>query len=133
MKKILVAYDGSDPAKRALEQAAELAQAMGARLTIVSVVPIRPRPSPADPWDDTITHADELAEAKALLATRKVECDLLEPPGDPAQTIEQIAEEGAYDMVILGSRGLGTAQRLVQGSVSEHVARHAKSTIVIVH
>jgi nucleotide-binding universal stress UspA family protein len=36
-------------------------------------------------------------------------------------------------MVILGSRGLGTAARVLQGSVSEHVATHTKSTVVIVH
>jgi nucleotide-binding universal stress UspA family protein len=36
-------------------------------------------------------------------------------------------------MVILGSRGLGTAARVVRGSLCEHVATHTKATIVIVH
>lgn len=133
MKKILVAYDGSDPAKHALEHAVELAKAMGGRVTVVSVVPVHPGRAPVDPWDDHAVHTEELTEAKTFLATRQVEYDLLEPAGDPAKTIERIADEGEYDMVILGSRGLGTAARVLQGSVSEHVATHTKSTVVIVH
>lgn len=133
MKKILVAYDGSEPAKHALEQAADLARAVGGSVTVVSVVPVHPGRAPIDPWDDRAVHAEELTEAKAFLAARQVEYDLLEPAGDPAKTIEQIAEDGGYDTVILGSRGLGTAQRVLQGSVSEHVATHTKATVVIVH
>jgi len=134
MKKILVGYDGSEPAKRALEQAAELATAMQASLTVVSV--IRERPGLArvdDPAEDRTTHAAELAEAKAILASRGVAGDYLEPSGDPAQTIERIIEDGAYDTVIVGSRGLGLAARFFQGSVSEHVATHGHATIMIVH
>jgi nucleotide-binding universal stress UspA family protein len=133
MKKILVAYDGSEPAKHALEQAADLAMAMGGTVTVVSVVPVHPGRAPVDPWDDHAVHDAQLVEAKTFLATRQVAWDLLQPAGDPAKTIERIAEEGGYDMVILGSRGLGTAARVIQGSVSEHVATHTKATIVIVH
>lgn len=133
MKKILVAYDGSEAAKHALEEAADLATAMGGTLTVVSVVPVHPGRVPVDPWDDRAVHTAELAEAKAYLATRKVEWNLLEPAGDPASTIERIAEEGGFGMVFLGSRGLGTAARVLQGSVSEHVATHTKATVVIVH
>ena len=39
MNKILVAYDGSEPAHRALERGAELAEAFGAELGVVSVTP----------------------------------------------------------------------------------------------
>ncbi|MFI5261059.1 MAG: universal stress protein [Candidatus Limnocylindrales bacterium] len=133
MKKILVAYDGSEPAKRALEQAAELATAMGGSVTVVSVIPVHPGRVPVDPWDDRAVHDAELIEAKTILGTRQVEWDVLEPAGDPAKAIERVAEEGGYDMVVLGSRGLGTAARVLQGSVSEHVATHAHATVVIVH
>lgn len=133
MKKILVAYDGSDPAKHALEQAADLATAMAATVTVVSIVPVHPGRVPVDPWDDRPVHDAELTEANTILAARHVAWDVLEPAGDPARTIERIAEEGGYDTVILGSRGLGTAARILQGSVSEHVATHTKATVVIVH
>ena len=133
MKKILVAYDGSEPAKRALAEAAELVTAMGGTVTVVSVVPVHPGRAPGDPWDDRPVHDAQLAEAKTILAARHVAWEVLEPAGDPAKTIETIAEEGGYDTVILGSRGLGTAERVLQGSVSEHVATHSKATVVIVH
>lgn len=133
MNKILVAYDGSDPAQHALAHAVELAKVTGGTVTVVSVVPVHPGRAPVDPWDDRAIHAAELTEAKTVLATSGVDYDLLEPAGDPAKTIEQIADEGGYDTVILGSRGLGTAARVLQGSVSQHVATHTKATVIIVH
>jgi nucleotide-binding universal stress UspA family protein len=133
MKKLLVAYDGSDPAKRALEQAADLAKLMNATISVVSVVPVHPGRVRVDPWDDRETHTEELAEAKAFLVGRGIEPNLLEPAGDPARTIEHVAGEGGYDTVIIGSRGLSAAARVLQGSVSEHVATHFHGTVIVVH
>jgi nucleotide-binding universal stress UspA family protein len=131
MKKILVAYDGGQPAHRALDLAAELAQKFDAKVGVVSVIPVHPGRAPIDPWDDRPVHTAELAEAKTILAERGIEAVFYEPAGDPAKTIEQIAEEGGYDMVVVGSRGLGAVSRVFQGSVSEHVATHAAATVVV--
>jgi nucleotide-binding universal stress UspA family protein len=131
MKKILVAYDGGRPAHRALDLAAELAQKFDAELGVVSVIPVHPGRSPIDPWDDRPVHTAELAEAKMILAERGMKAVLFEPAGDPAKTIEQIAEDRGYDMVVVGSRGLGAVSRAFQGSVSEHVATHAAATVVV--
>jgi nucleotide-binding universal stress UspA family protein len=133
MKKILIAYDGSEPAQRALEQAAELATAMGGRVTVVSVVPARSGRVASDPWDDREVHTSALVEAKTLLAARGIEWDLREPAGDPAKTIVRIAQEDEFDTIVLGSRGQGRAARVLLGSTSEYVATHAKATVVIVH
>jgi nucleotide-binding universal stress UspA family protein len=131
MKRILVAYDGGLPARRALETAIEMTKKFEALLTVVSVVPTHPGRSPVDPWDDSAVHGRELDEAKALLAEHGVTAELLEPFGDPAQTIERIAAEGGYDLVVVGSRGLGALSRVLQGSVSEHVATHAETPVLI--
>jgi nucleotide-binding universal stress UspA family protein len=131
MKKILVAYDGGQPAGRALDLAADLAQRYEARVGVVSVVPVHPGRSPIDPWDDRAVHTAELAEARRILGQRGIEAVLYEPEGDPARTIEQIAEEGAYDTVVVGSRGLGVLSRALQGSVSEHVATHSTATVIV--
>lgn len=131
MKRILVAYDGGEPARRALDTAIDLAKQFEAVISVVSVVPVRPGRSPVDPWDDQSVHADELLEARAILAAAGIEADLLEPSGDPARTIERIAAEGKFDTVVLGSRGLNAVSRVLQGSVSEHVASHADVTVVI--
>lgn len=131
MKKILVAYDGGDPARRALEMAAEFATRFGASVGVVSVVPFRTGRSPVDPWDDREIHTRQLAEARDLLRERGIESVLHEPAGDPAVEIERIAESGDYDVIVVGSRGLGSIERFLQGSVSEHVATHAGQTVIV--
>ncbi len=131
MKKILLAYDGGEPARRALDQAVELAKAYDAEVGVISVVPVHPGRAPVDPWDDRTVHAEELLEARKLLREAGIEATLIEPGGDPAKVIEQIAEERGYDTIVIGSRGLGTVARALQGSVSEHVAAHAHATVVI--
>jgi nucleotide-binding universal stress UspA family protein len=129
--KILLAYDGGEPAHRALDLTAELATKFEATVSVVSVVPVHPGRVPIDPWDDTPVHANQLAEAKRLLVGHGIEPALIEQAGDPAQTIERIAQDGGYDMVVVGSRHLGAVSRVLQGSVSEHVATHAPATVVI--
>jgi len=131
MKKILLAYDGGEPAHHALDTAAEVALKFGASISVVSVVPVHPGRSPVEPWDDSAVHAQELLEARRLLREKGIEADLMEPAGDPAKTIEHIAAEGGFDTIVVGSRGLSTLGRALQGSVSEHVATHAGATVII--
>jgi nucleotide-binding universal stress UspA family protein len=131
MKRILLAYDGGEPARRALDTAIDLAKHYDARVDVVSVVPLHPGRMPVDPWDDNVVHAAELRDAKAILEEHGLHPELIEPVGDPAHSIERIALDGGYDTVVIGSRGLGVLSRLLQGSVSEHVASNAKTTVVV--
>jgi len=131
MKRILVSYDGGEPAQKALRTAMELARPFDAGISVVSVVPQRIGRSPTDPWDDQAVHATELLEAKKMLVDAGFEAELIEPAGDPAVSIESIADAGGFDMVVVGSRGLGSIERFLQGSVSEHVATHAHQTVVV--
>ncbi len=131
MKKILLAYDGGAPAMRALDQAIDLARHFDATVGVISVVPVRSRRAPIDPWDDRTVHAEELLEARRLLREAGIEAELLEPAGDPARTIEHTADERGYDTIVIGTRGLGTLARTLQGSVSEHVAANAHVTVVV--
>jgi len=129
--KILVAYDGGDPARRALELTVQLAEKFDAAVAVISVVPVHPGRAPVDPWDDLEVHKAELAEAKAFLLEHGIEPELIERAGEPGPTIEHVAEAGGYDVVVVGSRGLGAVSRVLQGSVSEHVATHGSTTVVI--
>jgi nucleotide-binding universal stress UspA family protein len=129
--KILLAYDGDPSAKRALQTAAKMAQAFEATIDVVSVVPYRPGRAPMDPWDDRDVHDLELQDAVKQLAMLGLTCKTIEPIGAIAPEIERVAREGGYDLVVVGSRGLGTLDRLLQGSVSGHVATHAETTVVV--
>ena len=131
MKKILLAYDGGEPAARALDMTVELARKFGASVAVVSVVPVHPGRSPVDPWDDRPVHLGELKEAQQMLRDKGIEARLMAPAGDPAITIEHIAAEGDFDAVVIGSRGLGTLARALQGSTSEHVATHSATTVIV--
>lgn len=131
MKKILLAYDAGEPANRALDQTIDLAKNFGASVGVVSVVPVRLGRTPIDPWDDRTVHAEALLEARRRLREAGIEAELLEPGGDPARTIERIADERGYDTIVIGNRGLGALARTLQGSVSEHVAANANVTVVV--
>ena len=131
MKNILVAYDGGAPAHRALETAIQLAKHFDASLAVVSVVPVHPGLAPFDPWDDRSVHDQQLAEARDILAGQGIVAEMIEPGGDPAHAIERVAEQGKFDTIVVGSRGLGAASRFLKGSVSEHVATHASATVVV--
>ena len=116
-----------------LATAIELAEKFEAKISIVSVVPLHPGRIGLDPWDDQVVHKAELADAKRTLEEHGITPELFEPIGAPAPTIERIAREGGYDVIVIGSRGLGALERLLQGSVSEHVATHAEATVVVAH
>jgi nucleotide-binding universal stress UspA family protein len=131
MRNILVAYDGGEPAHRALETGIDLAKRFEASLGVVSVIPAHAGRAPIDPWDDKAVHDRQLAEVRVIVARHGVAAELFEPAGDPATTIERIAQTGHYDTIVVGSRGLGTLDRILQGSVSTHVAAHAKATVVV--
>src|SRR3990172_4067891 len=118
MKKILVAYDGGEPAQRALDTAAELARLTGATIAVVSVVPVRPGRFPVEPWDDASVHAQELIEARRMLREMGIEAELIEPAGDPAITIERVAEDGGFDTVVVGSPSLHPTGRVLPRTVS---------------
>ena len=131
MQHILVAYDGGEPARRALDTAIDLAKQFNASLAIVSVIPRRAGRMPVDPWDDKPVHDRELADAREIAARQGITAELIESSGDPARIIERVAETGRYDTVVVGTRDQAALARFFQGSTSAHVATHAQATVVI--
>ena len=131
MKRILVAYDGGEPGRRALDTAIEMARGIGALVTVVSVIPVHPGRAPIEPWDDRGVHAEALREARTTLEAAGISAEYLELAGDPARTLEVLVDELGFDVVVVGSRRLGTVDRLLLRSVSTHLATHANATVVI--
>ena len=131
MQRILVAYDGGEPGRRALDTAIEMAKGIGALITVVSVVPVHPGRAPIEPWDDQGVHREALRDARAALEAAGITAEYMELAGDPARTIEVLVDELGFDVVVVGSRRLGTVDRFLLGSVSTHLATHANATVVI--
>ncbi len=133
MKKILLAYDGTPAAERALETAAELARLSGSPVTVVGVVP--PVPYGSELYPVFVEGPDDLRlaleGARDTLLARGVDATVREYEGDPAGTIEHLADVDGADVIVVGSRGRSALRRLFGGSVSAHVAAHARETVVV--
>jgi nucleotide-binding universal stress UspA family protein len=82
---MLVGYDETDASRRALERAATLAKALGARLVITSVAPVTTpatgRSIGADPVETAADHLTELAQARAYLDGEGLSADYIEAVG----------------------------------------------------
>ena len=131
MKKILVAYDGHEDGHRALEMAARLAHAFGSRVDVVSVVPEGFGRSDGHGEEPAVAHARELVAARGMLRERGVEAGLIEPAGDPAETIERLAEERGYDTIVVGSSRAVREGLPWSDSVTAHVAANARADVVV--
>jgi nucleotide-binding universal stress UspA family protein len=159
---IVVGYDGSDQSDRALARAAELADALRAKLVVVSVArpahlaphelgaePIDPMlvtsglagplmtgsvtALPAAPAADRLEEAQAvLARARDLLARRHVDADYLAEAGDPAERLLGIADERDARLIVVGTRERGLLARIVGHCVDEKLARQAQRDVLLV-
>jgi nucleotide-binding universal stress UspA family protein len=131
---IVVGYDGSEPARRALERAAALA-GPGDTITVVGVFELRAEPvltegAKLDP-SDWLRTRQNLEEAKAWLAERGIDADVVLGQGDPADAILKAAKERGADLIIVGHKGHSPLHMLL-GSVSHKVAHRADCDVLIV-
>jgi nucleotide-binding universal stress UspA family protein len=135
MDTIIVGYDDTEPAKRALERAAELAAAFDAKVIVTSVahVLIGRGVGPVDPVDPPDEHREELKHAAAFLAERGVKAEYDIALGDPADHIVHLADERGADLIVVGTREPGIIERMLGQSVSGAVQRKARCDVLIVH
>ncbi|GAA5419007.1 stress response protein NhaX [Sulfurisphaera tokodaii] len=139
-KKILVAYDGSDHAARALDIGIDLAKRYEAKLDIVEVVDTAAllgmgvAPIPGEVIQQVYNKAkSDINNAKAKAqnqGVKDVEGVVLE--GDPATAILEYAGKNGVDLIVTGSRGLSTFKRIILGSVSTKLVQEAKIPVLVV-
>jgi nucleotide-binding universal stress UspA family protein len=137
----MVATDGSEGADRAVDVAADLAKAFGARLFIVTVAGNLSGEEMRElaRVEKTIGDALEAFSMQILTAAEKrarrlglTDIQLQIGWGDAARSIIEIATREAADAIVLGRRGRGRLAGLLLGSVSQKVASLAPCTVMVV-
>lgn len=131
--KILLAYDGSDGAKRALERVLRLA-GPDDRVTVVGVaegIPLFGHAGTLPSPEQETGRDEQLAEAASVLRKRGVAATLAPRAGDPATAILDVAEKDGFELIAMGTRGLGAAERWLVGSASDKVLHHARCSVLV--
>lgn len=133
MNTIVLGYDDSPEAGRALERTAELAKALGARVIVASAAPVAVASSrgagPYDPADPPERHRELAQAAASTLTERGVQAEAASGLGDAADAIVGLADERGADLVVVG---ISHHSRFF-GGVSDDVAEHAGCDVLLVH
>lgn len=136
--KILVPVDGSDNSRRALDAALFLSEKLNAKVTAIHVmedVPVlhiasekllRAIGSLQKRNQLILSECSEIATKKELTINSK----LLQ--GNPSSEILDFCEKEKYDIIIMGSRGMGKFKELALGSVSSKVLHHSSCPDMII-
>jgi nucleotide-binding universal stress UspA family protein len=139
IRRILVPSDGSEGAMAAARYAARLATHFGASVTVLHVVEMPRIPDYFFRMKESEIRDEFIEGGKAVLGlTQKVfiqagiptEMELRQ--GRAGDVISQVASEGGFDLIVIGSRGVGMAESMLLGSVSEQVVRKASRPVLVV-
>jgi nucleotide-binding universal stress UspA family protein len=146
LNKILVAHDFSEPANRALALAADLAQAVNAKLELVHVHPDvydgHSTPAVGLPWPSSGQEERYMRFLDTELV--RVITSVVGPDavttigrhvvrGEPVRRLEAMAVDLGADVICIGSTGKGAVERMLLGSVSTVLVRRSPIPVLTVH
>jgi nucleotide-binding universal stress UspA family protein len=142
-RQLLVAFDGSSHAHRALAEAVEMAQANNGRLTVMAVVP------DSNAWAlnfgyeagfDANGASDQIERDYQTMLDAAVDTVPDDVPvikvlkhGAAGAEIVDVAGAGHHDLIVMGSRGRGELRSLLLGSVSHRVVQSSPVPVLLVH
>lgn len=121
--RILVGYDASKQSKRALDEAITIAKKFSGFIKVISV------------YGRGLQEKAETSviEVRETLNKEKVGYDIeLVVGSNPAKTLETTAKKENFDLIVIGSRGLGNTASLLLGSVSRQVVSNAECNVLVV-
>jgi nucleotide-binding universal stress UspA family protein len=136
IKKILVPLDGSSNSFRGLDVAIHMARESHATITGLYVAGIvKPRTKdPITPLEKILLdHAKKIMKEAKLKAAKKgiLFFDRVSY-GDDGKRIVEVADKQNFDLIVIGSRGMGAAKEIFLGSTSNYVLHKSKKPVLIV-
>lgn len=139
LKRILVPIDFSDASDKALSYAVAFARQFQAKILLLHVVHVSYTAGEYGPIDVPVLEEQLTEAAKRKLteiASEKVPADLLEGTavctGPAVNEIAEVAKERHTDLIILSTHGYTGLKRVMLGSVTENVVRHAPCPVLVV-
>lgn len=138
-RDILVAIDGSPTAERALSEAAELAEALNARLTLIAVSPEVPGYAYRSGVDvaalerEAETETDRILREAVDSLPEGIPVTTVLKRGHPGERIVEQIEAGGHDLLAMGSRGRGRLTSNLFGSVGAYVHFHSRVAMLVIH
>jgi nucleotide-binding universal stress UspA family protein len=141
-RNVLVAYDGSDHAEKALREAIDIAAAGHGRLTVLTAVASPSRWTTATPETmvaardlrlELEEHGQALLAHAASLVPDEVSVTTVLTHDPIRRAVLRCAERHCADLIVLGSRGRGALRAALLGSVSHYVLHHSRIPVLIVH
>jgi nucleotide-binding universal stress UspA family protein len=120
IKKILLGYDGSIHANKALQVAAALAEGLQAQLTVLCVA------------DEEEMGKHTCQEAQEYLGGYNVEATTSILPGQPDRVLVTFAEQNGMDVIAIGGFGHSRIREAILGSTTEHILRISTCPVLLV-
>lgn len=143
--KILVCTDGSKDSQKALAEAAKIAGGCNAdELAIIHVydntkvfLGEAASLSQVERFQELLEQQKEerkniLADALQFFEGKNISVSTIFEEGHPVEVINKVAAEGGFDMIVIGSRGLGGLKKLFLGSISSAVVQEASVSVLTV-
>lgn len=135
IKKILLGIDGSEDSYKAASFAAELAEKLGASVTMIYVASDKYTggfiAKPTYTTGENVLVGDKFDRPKKYLQDRNVPFDTVVELGDPADVILAVAAKG-YNAIVVGTRGLTGFREMMMGSVSQKIVQSSRIPVLVV-
>ena len=137
INKVLVGFDGSPSSRKALEYAQGLSRKLHSSITALTVVRLPDFSQSMDEVEETMDEAEkrfgplhqeirETGQEGGLLITTEI------VHGHPAEKLISYAKENGFDLIVVGTRGLGGFKKLVIGSVAQKVVSYSNIPVLII-
>lgn len=144
--KILICIDGSEHSQKALEKASVIAK--GCNVNEVAIIYVYKKNYPLSISYEVSAQQVEnirlmmkeaakegkiiLSEALKFIEGKNIKARTILKEGHPADTIVSVAREEGFDMIVIGSRGLGGLKKLFLGSVSNAIIQEVENCSVLI-